>query len=52
MTQFDLYTTAYLGLLVVGIIYVAGAAYYAGTTGEWRPLMIGSIVLGALVVLM
>lgn len=35
----------------VGILATVAAAYYAGSTGEWVPLIVGSLGLGVLVVL-
>jgi len=39
-----------LGLFLLGIALVTAAAYYAGQTGDWEPLIVTSIALSLLVV--
>jgi len=40
-----------LGLLGLSTLAIVVAAYHAGTTGNWMPLMAASVATGALVAL-
>lgn len=40
-----------IGVSALGVVAVAAAAYYTGTTGSWEPLMAASLGLGLVVLL-